>query len=193
MEIIVCSQNQHKIDEINAILPKGFTLISMNDAGLKDDIPEDGKTFAENALIKARYVYRATGKNCLADDSGLCVEALDGEPGVYSARYAGEQKNSNDNVNLLLKNLHNSSNRKAEFVTVIALLFNGEEHLFEGVCKGHITETPRGTSGFGYDPVFIPEGESITFAEMTPEQKNQHSHRAKALQKMSAFLLQGNL
>lgn len=166
-----------------------FQIESMRSLGINEDIPEDQQTLEGNALQKARFLYDRTGESCFADDTGLEVDALNGAPGVYSARYAGEAKNSLDNMALLLKNMSGIQNRKARFRTVIALILDGKEYLFEGVVKGTIAEEPRGTAGFGYDPLFVPDGYSTTFAEMDSEAKNAVSHRGRAVEKLAAFLL----
>ena len=166
-----------------------FQIESMRSLGINEDIPEDQQTLEGNALQKARFLYDRTGESCFADDTGLEVDALNGAPGVYSARYAGEAKNSLDNMALLLKNMSGIQHRKARFRTVIALILDGKEYLFEGVVNGTIAEEPRGTAGFGYDPLFVPDGYSTTFAEMDSEAKNAISHRGRAVEKLAAFLL----
>ena len=166
-----------------------FQIESMRSLGINEDIPEDQLTLQGNALQKARFLYDRTGESCFADDTGLEVDALNGAPGVYSARYAGEAKNSLDNMALLLKNMSGIQNRKARFRTVIALILDGKEYLFEGIVNGTIAEEPRGTAGFGYDPLFVPDGYSTTFAEMDSEAKNAISHRGRAVEKLAAFLL----
>ena len=170
-----------------------YTLLDLKAIGCKEDIPEDEPTLAGNALAKARYLKQHYGLDCFADDTGLEVDALNGEPGVYSARYAGDAKDANANMDLLLKNLGNNTNRTARFKTVIALLQNGEEHLFEGVIEGRISEEKRGTQGFGYDPIFVPEGETRTFAEMEMVEKATMSHRGRAVKKLVEFLKQYSL
>ena len=166
-----------------------FQIESMRSLGINEDIPEDQQTLEGNALQKARFLYDRTGESCFADDTGLEVDALNGAPGVYSARYAGEAKNSLDNMAQLLKNMSGIQNRKARFRTVIALILDGKEYLFEGIVNGTIAEEPRGTAGFGYDPLFVPDGYSTTFAEMDSEAKNAISHRGRAVEKLAAFLL----
>ena len=188
MKIYIASQNQDKIREIASVLDNDVSLLSVLELGLKNELPETGKTLTANALQKARFIYEKFGVDCFADDTGLEVEALDGAPGVYSARYAGEQKNSKDNMRLLLKNLIGVANRKACFKTVIALLICGKEYIFEGEVNGTIAHDPVGEKGFGYDPVFLPEGNTKTFAEMTLQEKNKISHRARAVEKLSQFL-----
>ncbi|MFZ4799363.1 MAG: RdgB/HAM1 family non-canonical purine NTP pyrophosphatase [Bacteroidia bacterium] len=188
MEIIFASHNQNKVTEISALIGTNYTVKSLTEIGYHEEIIEDGKTLKENALIKARTIYKKTNKNCFADDTGLLVAALNNEPGVYSARYAGEQKNANDNMNLLLKNLTNFDNKNARFVTIIALIIDGKEYLFEGELLGQITDTKTGKNGFGYDPIFIPNGFNISLAEMDLQEKNKISHRAKAFERMISFL-----
>lgn len=188
MELVFATQNPNKALEIQAKLGGSIQVIGLDVLGITEEIPETAPTLEGNALMKARYVYEKTGRNCFADDTGLEVEALDGAPGVFSARYAGPQKNSSDNIDLLLKNLEGSGNRNAQFRTVIALILGGKEFLFEGIAKGEIIQDKRGDEGFGYDPVFIPEGQHRTFAQMTLEEKNLLSHRAKAFDGMRAFL-----
>lgn len=188
MELVFATQNPHKAREIEAKLGDGFTIISLDTLGITEEIPETAPTLEGNALMKARYVYEKTGRNCFADDTGLEVEALNGEPGVYSARYAGLQKNPEDNIRLLLEKLQPHSNRKARFRTVIALIIEGEEYTFDGIAEGEIINSIRGEEGFGYDPVFVPAGHTRTFAEMTLDEKNELSHRAKAFAKMKEHL-----
>lgn len=187
-EIVFATHNTNKIREIQAQLIGSYKLIGLTDIGLHEDIPETAITFEGNALLKAQHVWEKFGISCFADDSGLAVEALGGAPGVYSARYAGLQKNDSDNINLLLKNLENTSNLNAQFHTVIALLLNGEVHYFEGIIRGKISREKRGNYGFGYDPIFIPDGYSQTFAEMPLSEKNKISHRARAVMKLIEFL-----
>ncbi|MBS0011256.1 MAG: RdgB/HAM1 family non-canonical purine NTP pyrophosphatase [Bacteroidales bacterium] len=189
MEIIIASNNKYKITEINAVLKGSVSLLSLDDAGINEDIPENENTLEGNALEKARYVHRRTGGKVFADDTGLEVEALDGAPGVHSARYAGDDKNSERNIDRLLDELKKHTNRQARFRTVIALIYDNEEHLFEGIVNGEIINERRGGEGFGYDPVFIPVNEKLTFAEMSAERKNKISHRAIATKKMAHFLL----
>ncbi|MEE4213623.1 MAG: RdgB/HAM1 family non-canonical purine NTP pyrophosphatase [Bacteroidales bacterium] len=188
MKIIVASNNQHKIREISAVLNSSVTLVTMAEAGITEDIPENESSLEGNALEKARYVYRLTGKNVFADDTGLETEALNGAPGVHSARYAGPGKDSDANIRKLLTELQGHENRRARFRTVIALILNTKEYLFEGIINGRIINEKRGRQGFGYDPVFIPENEKLTFAEMPSARKNQISHRAIAIKKLSDFL-----
>ncbi len=188
MEIVFASNNKNKIREIKSVLEDSFTLLSLADLGLEDDIPEDENTLEGNALHKARTIYSATGKNVFADDTGLEIEALDGQPGVHSARFAGDDKDSAANIEKVLALLGKSNNRKARFRTVIALILGGKEYLFEGIVSGLIIDEKRGTMGFGYDPVFVPEGGSLTFAQMGLDEKNKISHRARAFEKLRLFL-----
>lgn len=188
MKIVFATHNAHKVSEVQAVLGSEYQLVTATEAGISEEIPETQPTIEGNALQKARYVYEHTGLNCFADDTGLEVEALNGAPGVYSARYAGEHVSYADNNKLLLKNLAECQNRKARFRTVIALILDGKEHLFEGRVEGTIATEPHGEGGFGYDPLFIPEGSQLTFAEMSPEAKNGISHRGRAVAKLVAFL-----
>lgn len=188
MEIIFATNNAHKLSEVNAILGEGYTLRTPRDFDITEDIPETQQTLEGNARQKARYLYDRTGRDCFADDTGLEVEALDGAPGVRSARYAGDQHDFDANNVLLMKNMEGKENRRARFRTVICLILGGEEHLFEGIVEGEIIATMRGTEGFGYDPLFIPEHTGRTFAEMTPEEKNHISHRGRAVEKLAAYL-----
>lgn len=188
MELIFASHNQNKVNEISALIGNKYKILSLNDIGFDEEIIENGHTLQENALIKARTIYNKTNKNCFADDTGLLVNSLNNEPGVYSARYAGEQKNADDNMNLLLANLKTFPNKNAQFITVIALIINGNEYLFKGELQGEIIDKKIGTNGFGYDPIFKPKGYEITLAQMDIEEKNKISHRAKAFAKMNEFL-----
>ncbi len=188
MKIVFATHNAHKVSEVQAVLGSEYQLVTATEAGISEEIPETQPTIEGNALQKARYVYEHTGLNCFADDTGLEVEALNGAPGIYSARYAGEHVSYADNNKLLLKNLAGCQNRKARFRTVIALILDGKEHLFEGRVEGTIATEPHGEGGFGYDPLFIPEGSQLTFAEMSPEAKNGISHRGRAVAKLVAFL-----
>ena len=188
MEIIIASNNNHKISEINDVLKGSVRLIPMAEAGIIEDIPENEATLEENALEKARYVHQRTGANVFADDTGLETEALNGAPGVHSARYAGDSKDPGKNIERLLIELQGYSNKNARFRTVIALIYNGEEYLFEGIINGKIINEKRGSQGFGYDPVFIPDNETLTFAEMPAEKKNTISHRGIAIRKLCHFL-----
>jgi XTP/dITP diphosphohydrolase len=193
--IIFATNNAHKLKEISDLLGNNFHLNSLKDIGFSGDIPEEQPTLEGNALDKAKYIVERYNTSCFADDTGLEVEALKGEPGVFSARYAGtvsehgsEEKRSQANIEKLLSNLKNNPNRKARFRTVIAYINNGKPYLFEGIVNGHIIEEKRGADGFGYDPVFVPEGFSQTFAEMPLSEKNKISHRARAFAKFIAFL-----
>ncbi len=188
MKIVFASNNKKKLEEIRKLLPEGFQLLSLADVNINEEIPETGKTFSDNALIKAKFVNDKTGLSCFADDSGLEVEALNMRPGVYSARYAGESPDDQANINKLLKEMLGLKNRSAQFHTVIALIINGDTHFFEGIIKGNITNEQRGNNGFGYDPVFIPEGHQRTFAEFSIAEKNAISHRSVAVNKMILFL-----
>ena len=188
MEIVFASNNAHKLEEVRSKLPKEFTVLSLKDVLGDVDIPETGTTLDENASIKSRYVFERTGKNCFSDDTGLEIAALKGEPGVYSARYAGEGCSFQDNMDKVLEKMKNAEDRSACFRTVISLILNGEEHFFEGRVDGEILTEEHGDEGFGYDPIFRPNGLTKSFAEMTLEQKNEISHRGKAVQKLVKFL-----
>lgn len=188
MELIFATNNKHKIKEITEMVGNKIKILSLSDINCTVDLPETHNTIEENAIEKALYIYSHYGKNCFSDDSGLFVEALNNQPGVYSARYAGPQRKSIDNNNLLLKNLTGITNRKAAFRTIIALIINGEKHIFEGKINGQIAIEPKGTNGFGYDPLFIPDGYTKTFAELTDEEKNSLSHRRLALEKLMNFI-----
>ncbi len=187
-EIVFASNNQHKIKEIRAILGPDFLLKGLSAIGCTHDIPEPFETLEENALAKARYVADNYGFDCFADDTGLEVACLGGMPGVYSARYAGPEKESKKNVRKLLAELQNKPCRQARFRTVIALIWQGDHYFFEGVVTGEITTRLRGNEGFGYDPVFVPEGHDQTFAEMAADEKNTISHRKRAVEKLTGFL-----
>ncbi|WP_309640286.1 non-canonical purine NTP diphosphatase [Flavobacterium sp.] len=188
MKLVFATNNANKIKEVQALLPTSIEIISLDSIGCFEDIPETADTIEGNAIQKANYVTKKYGYDCFADDTGLEVEALNGEPGVYSARYAGAQRNADDNMNLLLANLQNQSNRNAQFKTVIALNLNGKQHLFTGIAGGKITLEKIGNQGFGYDPIFQPDGYSETFAQLSIEQKGQISHRGKATQQLITFL-----
>ena len=187
-KFVFATNNAHKLEEVTAILGNKIELLSMKDINCHADIPETADTLEGNALLKARYIFENYQLDCFADDTGLEVEALNGAPGVYSARYAGDAHNSEANMKKLLQDMEGIENRKAQFRTVFALIINGKEHLFEGIVKGEITKHRHGTSGFGYDPVFIPEGYTQTYAEMGNELKNKISHRALAMNKLCNFL-----
>lgn len=189
IKICLATNNRHKIDEIKPLLASRFELLSLKEIGCEVELPENQDTLQGNALEKAEYVWKNFGVSCISDDTGLEVDALGGAPGVYSARYAGAARRDADNVQLLLKNLKGETNRKAQFRTVISLIMNGNVHYFEGVCKGTIAIEPQGTEGFGYDPVFIPEGHSRSFALMGLAEKNTMSHRARATHKLIDFLV----
>lgn len=186
-KIVFATNNIHKTAEVADILSLDYEVLNLADIGCDVDIPETGSTFAENASLKSSYVFEHFGLDCFADDSGLEVEALNNEPGIFSARYSG-LKDDLTNLQLLLKNMEGKSNRKARFRTVISLIKNGETHLFEGAIEGSIRTTPSGEQGFGYDPIFEPKGYTITFAQMDKSEKNKISHRALAMQKLIAFL-----
>ena len=181
-ELIFATSNANKVSEVNKLLPDNIQVHSLKDIGFTDELPETQETIEGNAIQKAETLYKLIGKDCFAEDTGLIVPALNGEPGVYSARYAGPQKVDLDNMNLLLKNLQDHSNRNAYFKTVIALFIDGKHYTFEGRAEGRIIESPRGTQGFGYDPIFLPKGYNTTFAEMNMSEKGSISHRANALQ-----------
>jgi XTP/dITP diphosphohydrolase len=187
-DLIIASGNENKVAEVEYKLGGVIKLKSLNAIGCNEEIPETGSTLEENARLKARYVWETYNVDCFADDTGLEVESLDGAPGVYSARYAGPQKNPADNMALLLSELKGKSNRRARFRTVICLIQGGREQLFEGVVHGEIIESARGSEGFGYDPIFVPEGSTKTFAEMTMEEKNTMSHRGRAIASLALFL-----
>lgn len=187
-KLVFSTNNEHKLEEVKAILEPYYQILSLKDIGDDTDIPETGETLEDNALIKANYLWDTYHTNCFADDTGLEVEALNNAPGVYSARHAGEQKSSTDNVAKLLKELEGKENRNAQFRTVIALIIDGKKYVFEGKIKGVITTSARGNSGFGYDPVFQPEGYDKTFAELTLADKNEISHRARAVEQLALFL-----
>jgi XTP/dITP diphosphohydrolase len=188
MEIVFASNNAHKLEEVRSKLPKEFTVLSLKDVLGEVDIPETGQTLDENASIKSRYVFDRTGKNCFSDDTGLEISALNGEPGVYSARYAGEGCSFQDNMDKVLLKMNRAEDRSACFRTVISLILNGEEHFFEGRVDGEILTEEHGEKGFGYDPIFRPNGFKESFAEMTLAQKNEISHRGRAVQKLVDFL-----
>jgi XTP/dITP diphosphohydrolase len=191
--IIFATNNEHKVIEVKAILKKMFKILSLKEAGIEIDIPEPYNSLQENAFEKARVIHQLTGKNCFAEDTGLEVEVLNGEPGVKSARYAGEERSFEKNIDKLLGKLENKENRNAQFKTVVCLIENGKQKIFEGTCKGTIIAQRRGDSGFGYDPVFIPIGSTKTFAEMSMEEKNRFSHRKKAIEKLTRYLKAGSI
>ncbi|NGM64712.1 non-canonical purine NTP diphosphatase [Sphingobacterium sp. SGR-19] len=187
MELVFATNNAHKLEEVQAIVGNRFTIKSLADIGCSDDIPETGVTFEENAKQKTDYLFHKYGLDCFGDDSGLEIDALNGEPGVYSARYSGS-RDMERNIDLVLSRLGDNPGRTACFRTVISLFLNKQQYFFEGVIEGHIIHERRGAGGFGYDPIFIPAGYDKTFAEMTPEEKNKISHRAIAVGKLAAFL-----
>lgn len=189
-EIIFATNNANKVKEIKAVTGNLLTILSLEEAGILIEIPEPHDTLEANASEKSKVIHQLTGKNCFSEDTGLEVEALNGAPGVKSARYAGDTRNFQANIDLLLKNLEAHANKKAQFRTVISLIWNNQEYLFEGICKGQITHQAKGISGFGYDPVFIPLGADKTFAEMSMEEKNLYSHRKKAMQALLDFFHQ---
>jgi XTP/dITP diphosphohydrolase len=186
--LIFATNNQHKVDEIRSVIGDRLNIITMKEAGIDIDIPEPYDTLEANAREKSTTIHKRTGSNCFSEDTGLEVEVLNGEPGVKSARYAGETRNFQANIDKLLLKLEGKENRTARFRTVISLIWNNKEYLFEGVSEGHIIAEQKGTEGFGYDPVFVPVGSSKTFAEMSLEEKNMYSHRRKATDKLIAFL-----
>ena len=186
--IIFATNNEHKIKEIQSLVGNDFTIITLKEAGIDIDIPEPHETLQENAYEKAITIEKITNQNCFSEDTGLEIEALNGEPGVQSARYAGGDRNFQANIDKVLEKLNGITNRKAQFRTVICLLWNKEVFYFEGICKGTIAETMHGAEGFGYDPIFIPEGSNKSFAEMTMEEKNIYSHRQKAVTQLFRFL-----
>ncbi|MEG2492780.1 MAG: non-canonical purine NTP diphosphatase [Rikenellaceae bacterium] len=187
-EIIFATGNKNKLREVQQMIGEAYRIITPQECGITEDIPETSPTIEGNALQKARYIYEKTGADCFADDTGLEIDFLGGEPGVYSARYAGEAKSSEDNMNLVLQKMKGAKERNARFKTVIALIINGEEHIFEGVVYGEMTQERQGKEGFGYDPIFKPKGYAKTFAEMTLEEKNPISHRGLAIAKLITFL-----
>ena len=186
--IIFATNNEHKIKEIQSLVGNDFTIITLQEAGIDIDIPEPHDTLQENAYEKAITIENITKQNCFSEDTGLEIEALNGEPGVKSARYADEHRNFQANIDKVLEKLNGITNRKAQFRTVICLLWNKEVFYFKGICKGNIAETMHGGEGFGYDPIFIPEGATKSFAEMTMEEKNKFSHRQKAVTQLFTFL-----
>ena len=188
-KLVFATGNSHKLQEVQSLLKEGFALSCLKDVNITEDIPETADNLVDNALQKAWYVYNKCGIPCFADDTGLEVEALDGAPGVYSARYAGEEKDSMKNMLLLLQNMNGKENRNARFRTIIAYIDeNSKEHIFEGEIRGTIIENMAGTNGFGYDPIFVPEGYDKTFAELSSEIKNTISHRARAMEKFLSYI-----
>ena len=187
MKLVFASNNTNKIKEIQQLVPSSIQIVSLQDIGCTEEIPETADTIEGNAILKANYVTEKYGLNCFADDSGLEVDALNGEPGVYSARYAGEPKNDDNNMNKLLSNLKDKTNRKANFKTVICLNINEEQHLFTGIITGKIIDEKVGNNGFGYDPIFVADGYSKTFAELTMEEKSSISHRGQSVKQLVTF------
>jgi XTP/dITP diphosphohydrolase len=190
-KLVFATNNAHKLEEVRNVVGNSFEILSLQDIGCHDDIEETGKTLEENALIKVRYIKEKYSYDCFGDDTGLEVEALNGAPGVYSARYAGDGHDAKANMKKLLENLNGEANRKAAFRSVIALILDGKEYLFEGRIDGKIIESEKGTAGFGYDPIFQPKGYEQTFAELGNDIKNQISHRALAVKKLCNFLKEG--
>ena len=188
--LVFATNNQHKVDEINSIIGKHIRVITLKEAGIDIDIPEPHDTLEANATEKSSVIYQLTHQNVFSEDTGLEVDALQGEPGVKSARYAGEGKNFQANIDKLLSKLGDHPERTARFRTVVSLIWEGKEYQFEGICEGHITTTKKGTGGFGYDPIFIPIGSNKSFAEMSIDEKNQFSHRKKAIVQLIHFLQQ---
>ena len=188
MRLIFATNNRHKIEEIRSVIGDMLEIITLEEAGIDIDIPEPHNTLQENASEKSRIIYELTNTNCFSEDTGLEVDALNGEPGVHSARFGGEERSIDKNIEKLLSKLQGNLDRKARFRTFLSLRMDGKEFLFEGICRGKIIEHMRGKMGFGYDPVFIPDGAVKTFAEMNLEEKNQYSHRKKAMDKMVVFL-----
>jgi len=188
MKLCFATNNPNKLSEIQDLLGDEFELVGLRDVGCEEELAEDQNTLEGNSLQKAQYVFKKFGVSCFADDTGLEVKALGGEPGVYSARYAGAQRSNEDNMALVMEKLQNQSDRSAQFRTVITLIIAGEQIQFEGIAKGKIIEEQRGTKGFGYDPIFMPSGYDQTFAEMTREEKNTISHRGLAVQKLIQYL-----
>ena len=188
IELVFATNNENKVKEIKAAVGKGFNIISLQDAGIDINIPEPHNNLTDNAAEKSKTIYNLTKKNCFGEDTGLEVTALNGDPGVLSARYAGKHENSEANIKKLLQKLKGKAYRNARFRTVISLIYNGKSYLFEGICEGTITHLQKGNSGFGYDPVFTPTGSNKTFAEMDMNEKNKYSHRKKAMQQLIHFL-----
>ncbi|MBQ7963566.1 MAG: non-canonical purine NTP diphosphatase [Alistipes sp.] len=188
MKIVFATNNAHKLSEVAQVVGDKFELVTLRECGITEDIPENEPTLEGNALAKARYVYSRTGLNCFADDTGLEVDALNGEPGVRSARYASDGHDDEANKRLLLERMQGVENRAAQFRTAVALIVDGKEYLFEGIVRGDIACEEHGAGGFGYDPLFLPEGGTLTFAEMSAEAKNEISHRGRAVRKLAEFL-----
>ncbi len=192
-KIIFATSNPHKVREVKEMLEGQYEVLSLKDIGCEEEIPETSPTFEGNALQKARYVYKNFGYNCFSEDTGLEIDALNGDPGIYTARYAGPDRNAQANMDKALKNLHGKSSRGAQFRTAVALIIDGKEQVFEGIVRGSITHQKSGDGGFGYDPIFQPEGYDITFAEMGKDVKNEISHRGRAIKKLIAFLKEGTV
>ena len=190
MKIVFATNNAHKLDEVRQVVGEKFEIVSLRECGIVEDIPENEPTLEGNALAKARYIYERTGADCFADDTGLEVDALGGEPGVRSARYATDGHDDEANKRLLLERLQGEENRAAQFRTAVALILGGKEYLFEGIVRGDIAIEQHGEGGFGYDPLFFPEGGDLTFAQMSSEEKNAISHRGRAVRKLAEFLQQ---
>ncbi|MBC8756814.1 non-canonical purine NTP diphosphatase [Kordia sp. YSTF-M3] len=192
MKLVFATNNANKVKEVQSLLPSHITILSLKDIGCEEDIPETQPTIEGNAIQKAQYIKEHYGYDCFADDTGLEVNALNGEPGVFSARYAGEQRNADDNMNKLLNELQDKNDRSAHFKTVVALILNGQQHTFEGICKGSIINEKIGDQGFGYDPIFMANGFEETFAQISLAEKNCVGHRGKAVQKLIDFLNTNN-
>ena len=188
MKIVFATNNPNKLKEIQTLIPKEIEIISLNEIGCNEDIPETGDTLEANAFQKAHYIKDNFNYDCFADDTGLEIDELNGDPGVYSARYAGPERNANANMNKVLNELKGKKNRKAQFRTAIALILKGEEHLFEGKVEGYISKDKQGNEGFGYDPIFIPENDKRSFAQMSMQEKGDISHRGRAVRKLVAYL-----
>lgn len=188
-KLVFATANKNKVSEIQKIMGTQYNFLSLEDIGCTEDIPETQATIVGNALQKARYIYKNYGMNCFAEDTGLQIHALNGAPGVYSARYAGPARDANDNMNKALRELEDKKDRTAQFKTVIALILDGKEYTFEGIVEGEILKERQGTDGFGYDPIFKPTESKQTFAQMSAEEKGKISHRGRATQKLKAFLL----
>lgn len=186
--LIFATNNQNKVEEIRAVTGAFFEIITLKEAGIDIDIPEPHDTLEANASEKSQTIHNLTGQNCFSEDTGLEIDVLNGEPGVKSARYAGDGRDFQKNIDKVLEKLQGKTNRAARFRTVISLILDNKEYLFEGVCEGHILEDQRGSHGFGYDPVFVPTGSAASFAEMTMAEKNKYSHRKKAVAKLIGFL-----
>jgi len=188
MKIVFATNNPNKLKEIQSLIPKEIEIISLNEIGCNEDIPETGDSLEANAFQKAHYIKDNFNYDCFADDTGLEIDELNGDPGVYSARYAGPERNANANMNKVLNELKGNKNRKAQFRTAIALILEGEEHLFEGKVEGYISKDKQGNEGFGYDPIFIPENDIRSFAQMSMQEKGAISHRGRAVRKLVAYL-----